>query len=129
MVKQEVTRLPALTDRLPRLAWHLVEQRHLYPLSPPPRDCPAILASHDASLRIHTTPDILIVPSQLRHFVRVHENVVLLNPGYSSMRVAGGTFAKINVLPPSAVDSAGDMVDTAPKIFPADCTSVEIVRI
>ncbi|KAJ1723781.1 DNA-directed DNA polymerase alpha subunit pol12 [Coemansia erecta] len=129
LVKQEVSRLPALTDRLPRLAWHLVEQRHLYPLSPPPPDAPAILAEHDASLRLHAMPDILVVPSQLRHFARVHENVVLLNPGCSSMRVAGGTFAKIHVLPPSAVDSAGDMVDAAPKTYPADCTSVEIVRI
>ncbi|KAJ2788146.1 DNA-directed DNA polymerase alpha subunit pol12 [Coemansia interrupta] len=129
LVKQEVSRLPGFSDRLPRLAWHLVEQRHLYPLSPPPPDAPAILAEHDASLRLHVMPDILVVPSQLRHFARVHENVILLNPGCSSMRVAGGTFAKIHVLPPAAVDSTGDMVDAAPKMYPADCTSVEIVRI
>ncbi|KAJ2184914.1 DNA-directed DNA polymerase alpha subunit pol12, partial [Coemansia sp. RSA 522] len=38
LVKEEVSRLPVLSDRLPRLAWHLVEQRHFYPLAVPPAD-------------------------------------------------------------------------------------------
>ncbi|KAI9504201.1 DNA polymerase alpha/epsilon subunit B-domain-containing protein, partial [Coemansia spiralis] len=84
LVKEEVSRLPAVSDRLPRLAWHLAEQQHFYPLSPPPPECAAILASHDSKLRMHAMPDILITPSQLKQFARVQDNTVLLNPGQSS---------------------------------------------
>ncbi|KAJ1895453.1 DNA-directed DNA polymerase alpha subunit pol12 [Kickxella alabastrina] len=129
LVKEEVSRLPAPSDRLPRLAWHLVEQRHLYPLSPPPLECAGILASHDSKLRMQAMPDILITPSQLKHFVRAHENVVLLNPGHSSMRMSGGTFAKISVHPQSAVEAGKSLIGDSAKAFPADLTSAEIVRI
>ncbi|KAJ2853302.1 DNA-directed DNA polymerase alpha subunit pol12 [Coemansia erecta] len=129
LVKEEVSRLPALSDRLPRLAWHLIEQRHLYPLSPPPMECAGILASQDAKLRLQTMPDILITPSQLKHFVRAHENAVLLNPGYSSMRLSGGTFAKITAHPQSVAETADALLGDSAKMFPADLISVEIVRI
>ncbi|KAJ1816670.1 DNA-directed DNA polymerase alpha subunit pol12 [Coemansia sp. RSA 2598] len=129
LVKEEVSRLPALSDRLPRLAWHLIEQRHLYPLSPPPMECAGILASQDAKLRLQTMPDILITPSQLKHFVRAHENVVLLNPGYSSMRLSGGTFAKLSVHPQSAAETTGALLGDPAKTFPADLISAEIIRI
>ncbi|KAJ2705716.1 DNA-directed DNA polymerase alpha subunit pol12 [Coemansia sp. IMI 203386] len=129
LVKEEVSRLPALSDRLPRLAWHLIEQRHLYPLSPPPMECAGILASQDTKLRLQTMPDILITPSQLKHFVRAHENVVLLNPGYSSMRLSGGTFAKISVHPQSAAETKDTLLGDSTKAFPADLISAEIIRI
>ncbi|KAJ1958680.1 DNA-directed DNA polymerase alpha subunit pol12 [Dipsacomyces acuminosporus] len=129
LVKEEVSRLPALSDRLPRLAWHLVEQRHFYPLSPPPPDCAGILASCDSKLRMHAMPDILIVPSQLRHFVRAHENVVLVNPGHSSKGLAGGTFAKLYVHSADAAESASSMLGQSAKTYPSECISAKIVRI
>ncbi|KAJ1907500.1 DNA-directed DNA polymerase alpha subunit pol12, partial [Coemansia sp. IMI 209127] len=105
LVKEEVSRLPVLSDRLPRLAWHLVEQHHFYPLSPPPVECAAILASQDAKLRMQAMPDILITPSQLKQFAHIHENIVLLNPGYSSKGLSGGTFARICVRSPNDIRS------------------------
>ncbi|KAJ2310135.1 DNA-directed DNA polymerase alpha subunit pol12 [Coemansia sp. RSA 2704] len=129
LVKEEVSRLPALSDRLPRLAWHLVEQRHFYPLATPPPDCAGILASQDARLRMLVAPDIMVTPSQLRQFARMHENAVLLNPGHLSKGLSGGTFVKLAVRAPSSMEASGPMLGDSTKLFPAECTSVEIVRI
>ncbi|KAJ1820065.1 DNA-directed DNA polymerase alpha subunit pol12 [Coemansia sp. RSA 2675] len=129
LVKEEVSRLPALSDRLPRLAWHLVEQRHFYPLSPPPADCAGVLASQDARLRMQTMPDVLITPSQLKPFVRAHDNVVVLNPGLSSRGLAGGTFAKLSMQPQASAELSGMVLGNPQKAYPASFTSVDIVRI
>ncbi|KAJ1735349.1 DNA-directed DNA polymerase alpha subunit pol12 [Coemansia biformis] len=129
LVKEEVSRLPALSDRLPRLAWHLVEQRHFYPLATPPADFAGILASHDGKLRMQATPDVLIAPSQLRQFARAHDNVVVVNPGHSSKGLSGGTFAKLAVHAPGSVETPGPMLGDSGRLFPAELTSVEIVRI
>ncbi|KAJ2849660.1 DNA-directed DNA polymerase alpha subunit pol12 [Coemansia brasiliensis] len=129
LVKEEVSRLPALSDRLPRLAWHLVEQRHFYPLATPPAGCAGILASQDTMLRMLVAPDILITPSQLRQFARVHENVVLLNPGHSSKGLSGGTFAKLAVRAAKSSESPSTMLGNSTRLFPAEFTSVEIARI
>ncbi|PIA16965.1 hypothetical protein COEREDRAFT_28023, partial [Coemansia reversa NRRL 1564] len=94
LARAEVSRLPTLSDRLPRLAWHLIEQRHFCPLATPPS---TILAAHDAQLCMHTMPDIFITPSHLRPFAHVHDGVVLLNPGHASKGFSGGTFARIAV--------------------------------
>ncbi|KAJ2719487.1 DNA-directed DNA polymerase alpha subunit pol12 [Coemansia sp. Benny D115] len=130
LAKEEVSRLPSMSDRLPRLAWHLVEQRHFYPLAVPPIDCAGILASHDSKLRMQVMPDVLITPSQLKQFVRVHENVVLLNPGYTTMRMSGGTFAKISVHAKDSIEGSDMMMldGSLMKTYPADCVSAEIVR-
>ncbi|KAJ2006784.1 DNA-directed DNA polymerase alpha subunit pol12 [Coemansia thaxteri] len=129
LVKEEVSRLPALSDRLPRLAWHLVEQRHFYPLAPPPADCAGILASQDGRLKMQAMPDILITPSQLKQFVRAHDNVVMLNPGYSSKGLAGGTFARLFVNLQSGAESSSSILGGPARAFPASFTSIEIVRI
>ncbi|KAJ2681660.1 DNA-directed DNA polymerase alpha subunit pol12, partial [Coemansia spiralis] len=129
LVKEEVSRLPALSDRLPRLAWHLIEQRHFYPLATPPADCAGILASHDGKLRMQATPDVLVVPSQLRQFARVHDNVVLLNPGHSSKGISGGTFAKLAFRAPDDIEASSHMLGDTGKMHPAELASVEIVRI
>ncbi|KAJ1736435.1 DNA-directed DNA polymerase alpha subunit pol12 [Coemansia sp. Benny D160-2] len=129
IVKEEISRLPALSSCLPRLAWHLIEQQHFYPLSPPPVECAGILASHDSRLRVQAMPDILITPSRLKQFVHLHEKIILLNPGYSSRGLSGGTFAKIYVHPPDDLRSKTMMLSDTERVPPTDCTSVEIVRI
>ncbi|KAJ2077800.1 DNA-directed DNA polymerase alpha subunit pol12 [Coemansia sp. RSA 988] len=128
LARAEVSRLPALSDRLPRLAWHLIEQRHFCPLATPPG---AILAAHDAQLRMHTMPDIFVTPSYLRPFAHVHDGVVLLNPGHASKGLSGGTFARIAVRAPTPIpapDSTATLTGHTP-LLPAERTSVEIVRI
>ncbi|KAJ2895629.1 DNA-directed DNA polymerase alpha subunit pol12 [Coemansia aciculifera] len=129
LVKEEVSRLPALSDRLPRLAWHLIEQRHFYPLAPPPAECAGVLASQDSRLRMQTMPDVLVTPSQLKPFARAHDNVIMLNPGLSSKGLAGGTFAKLSVHVPAGGESSGVLVGDPATAFPANFTNVDIVRI
>ncbi|KAJ2780778.1 DNA-directed DNA polymerase alpha subunit pol12 [Coemansia javaensis] len=129
LVKEEVSRLPALSDRLPRLAWHLVEQRHFYPLATPPPGCAAILASHDAKLRMQAMPDVLVVPSQLRQFARIYDNVIILNPGHSSKGLSGGSFARLVFRAPSDVEAPDAMLADSSTTFPAEFASAEIVRV
>ncbi|KAJ1877182.1 DNA-directed DNA polymerase alpha subunit pol12 [Coemansia sp. S17] len=78
---------------------------------------------------MQTMPDILITPSQLKPFVRAHDNVVLLNPGLSSKGLAGGTFARLSVHPQASPESSSSVLGDPQKTFPASITSVDIVRL
>ncbi|ORX66975.1 hypothetical protein DL89DRAFT_269981, partial [Linderina pennispora] len=84
----EVSRMPISFERLPRMAWHM--------------------------LHMHVMPDIFITPSKLRHFAHLHKNVVLVNPGYSTLGQGGGTYAKIIL-----------MGNNADEVFPAHCIRAE----
>ncbi|KAF7729841.1 DNA-directed DNA polymerase alpha subunit pol12 [Apophysomyces ossiformis] len=95
---EEIAKSRIKSDRLARLAQHLLQQQSLYPLFPP-----AIGDSIDAErmpdIQIPFAPDILIVPSQLKHFTRVIEGVMCVNPGYLSKRQSGGTYAHLAIQP------------------------------
>lgn len=64
-------RSPETTDRLTRLASHLIEQQSYYPLMPPCIDVPVDLECWELYGQLPVTPHILIVPSDLRYFVKV----------------------------------------------------------
>ncbi|KAJ1941429.1 DNA-directed DNA polymerase alpha subunit pol12 [Linderina macrospora] len=129
----EISRMPSLVERLPRMAWHMATQRHFFPLTPAPENYAGILVSHDVKLRMHVMPDILITPSKLRHFVHAHKNVVLVNPGHSTLGQGGGTYAKVYVHDKAAaaqtVQLNSLMGDDDEEVFPAHCIRAEIVRL
>ncbi|ORX66253.1 DNA polymerase alpha, subunit B [Linderina pennispora] len=116
----EVSRMPDLIERLPRMAWHM--------------NYAGILASHDVKLHMHVMPDIFITPSKLRHFAHLHKNVVLVNPGYSTLGQGGGTYAKIYVHDKAVAAAHMAQADSlmgnnADEVFPAHCIRAEIVRL
>ncbi|KAJ1954753.1 DNA-directed DNA polymerase alpha subunit pol12 [Linderina pennispora] len=130
----EVSRMPDLIERLPRMAWHMVSQRHFFPLTPAPKNYAGILASHDVKLHMHVMPDIFITPSKLRHFAHLHKHVVLVNPGYSTLGQGGGTYAKIYVHDKAVAAAHMAQADSlmgnnADEVFPAHCIRAEIVRL
>ena len=109
---------PKHTDPLARLAGHVIEQRHFYPLYPPKNraslpkpaavegsdsedDCLATGAMMDVSFMALADwqtfrPDLLITPSKLNPFVRVVENVTCVNPGMMWSKDKGaGSFSQI----------------------------------
>lgn len=59
------------TNRLARLAGHLLQQQSFYPLFPPPAGSAAQLdMRHAQRWGMPTTPDVLLVPSRLAQFAR-----------------------------------------------------------
>ncbi|CAN8243808.1 unnamed protein product [Cochlearia groenlandica] len=93
----------ATTDRMSRLASHLLRQRSFYPLYPPPESLPYDSSLAPQALRISSMPDILILPSDMRYFVKVlslgeGENVakcVCVNPGRLAKGEGAGTFVEL----------------------------------
>ncbi|KAF6200901.1 hypothetical protein GE061_005348 [Apolygus lucorum] len=88
------------TNRLARLAAHMVGQRSFYPLYPPePEVCMDVVAwARQAQLSV--TPHIMILPSDLHGFIKeVDSGCISLNPGKLTKGLVGGTYALIEVRP------------------------------
>ncbi|KAI8058371.1 DNA polymerase alpha/epsilon subunit B-domain-containing protein [Syncephalis plumigaleata] len=98
--QEEIARTPSNTDRLARLASHLLEQRTFYPLYPP-----ALGESVDqqrmSALALHQQPDLLVLPSKLNYFckVTIGTESLCLNPGRLALNQMGGTYTRLTVHP------------------------------
>lgn len=70
--KEEISCPPHSSDRLSRLAGHVIAQQSFYPL------CPAIEVPLDPTLlelaKMPATPHLLILPSDLRYFIKVRQH-------------------------------------------------------
>ncbi|KAI8388386.1 DNA polymerase alpha/epsilon subunit B-domain-containing protein [Radiomyces spectabilis] len=67
--KEEIAKSDTSTDRLGRLSKHLLQQQSFYPLFPATSG-DNIDAERWADIQIPLLPDILILPSQLKHFAK-----------------------------------------------------------
>jgi len=91
-------------DRMGRLANHLLQQRSFYPLMPP---APGVNLEYDhlvEHIALPLTPDIMLLPSQLKHFVKNINGSLIVNPGQLTKYANGGTFSRIAVHAPRRVD-------------------------
>ncbi|CAK7267327.1 DNA-directed DNA polymerase alpha subunit pol12 [Sporothrix epigloea] len=134
---------PADANAMSRACRYLLEQRHYFPLFPPldrsklPRTGTAegiatgpMLDTSYLKLgeMVNVRPDVLIVPSALPPFAKVVESVLMINPGYLSRRRGAGTYAKMTLYAPDAVQGAGeDTTMVGHRIF--ERARVEITRI
>ena len=104
-------------DRLAVISNHLIDQQCFYPLEP----CDITVRkdyTHEKQLLMRRTPDILILPSQLKYFAKIiNENVICVNPSFLTKTNTGGTFALITVYKP---DKDMDY---------SKCTRVDIIKI
>ncbi|KIY67728.1 DNA polymerase alpha, subunit B, partial [Cylindrobasidium torrendii FP15055 ss-10] len=111
--------LPSDTDGMANTCRHLLQQRSFYPIYPPPieeSDRVNLDVGHSADLEMRTlegeyAPDVLIVPTKLKQFVKHLEGTTAVNPGF----LTKGCFAMMRV---------GEEGGT-----PVERISVEIVRI
>ncbi|CAN0321338.1 unnamed protein product, partial [Hapterophycus canaliculatus] len=88
------------TNRLARLAGHLLQQQSFYPLFPPPAGSAAQLdMRHAQRWRMPSTPDVLLVPSRLAQFAREVQGCLCVNPGQLAKGTGGGTYAELAVHP------------------------------
>lgn len=58
------------TDRMTRLGRHILEQKHIYPMFPGGASS-YVDFSHEESLSLPVSPDMIVMTSQLRHFIKV----------------------------------------------------------
>lgn len=92
------------SDRMSRLANHIISQRSFYPLYPPAEDVPLDFSLAPEALHITSIPDILILPSDMKYFIKVltlgegeeQRKCICINPGRLAKGEGGGTFAELN---------------------------------
>lgn len=103
----EVARSPPGPDRISRLCGHLLQQQSFYPLVPAPAGANIDYTRLEA-LDMPGPPDLLVVPSALRHFARaVGDHAVVLNPGPYCRKQALGSAAFVSISAPAAGVPAG----------------------
>ncbi|RHZ82585.1 hypothetical protein Glove_108g25 [Diversispora epigaea] len=110
-------------ERIFRTSHHILTQRHLYPLFPPSPGEVNLDLKHSSSLDLLYTPDVLILPSKLKHFAKIIDNVICINPGYLAKGL--NTYAKMVIHPfPQELANEADV-----EHFVHKRTRVEIVRL
>lgn len=97
--KEEIS-YPQLPDRLGRLCRHILLQKNFYPLYPPNEEMNIDYLHFEHSAGIPVMPHILILPSDLRHFIKDIDGCCCINPERLTKRVTGGTFSRIKVKRP-----------------------------
>ncbi|XP_016987416.2 DNA polymerase alpha subunit B [Drosophila rhopaloa] len=98
-------------ERMHRAINHLFHQGSFYPLYPPADEDMA----YDSQLalkyaQIKQLPNVLILPGDQRHFIRLVSDCLVINPGRLSDK-KGGTFARFLVAP-SAPGKAANMFNS-----------------
>jgi DNA polymerase alpha subunit B len=133
---EEISRVGKVSGgRLGRLADHCINQHSFYPLFPATSGNAQLDLRHYKKYAMQKTPDILITPSKLAHFVKKGDpsgtgttSNISINPGQLTKGNNGGTFARFTVhpIPQRTLD------DRSKAELPHDIanrTRVEIIRI
>ncbi|GLU06162.1 hypothetical protein SLE2022_232160 [Rubroshorea leprosula] len=95
-----------LSDRLSRLSSHILSQRSFYPLYPPVEAVPLDFSLAPEALHLSLLPDLLILPSDIKYFIKVlsvggknegeeQAKCVCINPGRLAKGEGGGTFVEL----------------------------------
>ena len=101
-------------DTMGRLARHMLNQRSYYPLYPPDESVPLDVGLWTDYGQMETTPHILIVPSEIRHFIKDVDKTVVVNPERLS-KGNSGMYARLQIEVPDNsrledVDSIADII-------------------
>ena len=78
-----------------RLAGHLLHQQNFYPLHPPSEDVNIDYPHFIKHAFFASKPDILVLPSDLRYFVKNVQDTVVINPG--KLAKGSGTYFRLSV--------------------------------
>ncbi|XP_026125061.1 DNA polymerase alpha subunit B [Carassius auratus] len=87
------------TDRFSRIMKHMLTQRSYYPLYPPVEEVNMDYDKFQQFGQMNLTPDILIVPSELRYFIKDVIGCVCVNPGRLTKGQVGGTYGRLLIQP------------------------------
>jgi len=122
----DVSSAPISCDRMGRLARHLLSQRNFYPLYPPDESVPLDVELWADHAQMLITPHVLIVPSDLRHFIKDVDGTLVVNPERLTKGQSGGTYARLLIDLPNEPDDESGIGDGSPI---SDFVAGEIVKI
>ncbi|RXN34576.1 DNA polymerase alpha subunit B [Labeo rohita] len=91
------------TERFSRIMKHMLTQRSYYPLYPPAEEVNMDYDKFQQFGQMNLTPDILIVPSELRYFIKDVIGCVCVNPGRLTKGQVGGTYGRLLIQPNPAL--------------------------
>eukprot|EP00064_Thunnus_orientalis_P012307 superscaffoldBa00001873_g12342 len=83
------------SDRFSRILKHMLTQRSYYPLYPPVEEVNMDYEKFQSFGQMPITPDVLIIPSELRYFVKDVIGCVCVNPGRLTKGQVGGTYGRL----------------------------------
>lgn len=86
-----------MTDRISRLVQHILTQQNYYPLYPPHPDVPVDVEHFFVHCQLPIAPHLMILPSDLRCFIKEVGSTVCVNPGRMAKGQVGGTYAKVSI--------------------------------
>lgn len=92
---EEIFSSSGTSDRFSRVLKHILTQRSYYPLYPPHEDMAIDYENFYTYAQLPVTPDVFIVPSELRYFVKDIFGCVCVNPGRLTKGQVGGTFGRL----------------------------------
>nr|XP_002723449.2 DNA polymerase alpha subunit B [Oryctolagus cuniculus] len=119
MGAEEISSSSGTSDRFSRILKHILTQRSYYPLYPPQEGTAIDYENFYAYAQLPVTPDVFIVPSELRYFVKDILGCVCVNPGRLTKGQVGGTFGRLYLRRPP-VGGEGRQ---------SPCAAVQVVRI
>ncbi|KAK2849043.1 hypothetical protein Q5P01_008877 [Channa striata] len=108
------------SDRFSRILKHMLIQRSYYPLYPPAEEVNMDYEKFQAFGQMSLTPDVLIIPSELRYFIKDVVGCVCVNPGRLTKGQVGGTYSRL-LIQRSSVSEDGKRV--------SPCLAAQVVKI
>jgi DNA polymerase alpha subunit B len=78
-----------------RLASHLLSQGSFYPLYPPSEEINIDYEQLELKAALPRPPHLLLLPSDLSHFVREVEGTTVVNPGRLTKGPGPGSFCRL----------------------------------
>ncbi|KAK5600426.1 hypothetical protein CRENBAI_021723 [Crenichthys baileyi] len=108
------------SDRFSRILNHMLTQRSYYPLYPPTEEVNMDYEKFQIFGQMLLTPDVLVVPSELRYFVKDVVGCVCVNPGRLTKGQVGGTYSRL-LIQRSATSEDGKRA--------SPCLTAQVVKI
>ncbi|XP_069595818.1 DNA polymerase alpha subunit B [Ranitomeya imitator] len=97
MGAEEISSGTGAPDRFSRILKHILTQRSFYPLYPPHEEINIDYEAHYNYGIMPITPDVFIVPSELRFFIKDISGCICINPGRLTKGMVGGTYTRFLV--------------------------------
>ncbi|XP_061756118.1 DNA polymerase alpha subunit B isoform X5 [Nerophis ophidion] len=108
------------SDRFSRIVKHMLTQRSYYPLYPPAEELNMDYEKFQSFGLMPLTPDVLVIPSEMRYFVKDVLGCVCINPGRLTKGQVGGTYGRLMVKRTSA---------SADKKRVSPCLAAQVVKV
>ncbi|XP_046645326.1 DNA polymerase alpha subunit B-like [Daphnia pulicaria] len=95
--KEEISVAPPGSDRMGRMVSHLFSQQSFYPLNPPAEEMSVDMEHADDYCKLTFTPHLLLVPSDLRFFIKNVNGCVVINSERAVKGISGGTYSRLQI--------------------------------